>query len=93
LKNIDPLLKVLVENNIHEQYKNDKINHPLYYDELKNTLEDNMIQQNDIEKQYGCENIEIEYMLCNTCMISYVTKISKHLESMKNKKTTLDLNL
>jgi hypothetical protein len=45
-----------------------------------------MIQQNDIEKKYGSENTEIEYMLCNTCMISYVTKITKSLETMKNKK-------
>jgi hypothetical protein len=52
-----------------------------------------MIQQNDIEKQYGYENIEIESMLCNTCMISYVTKKTKSLESTKNKKTTLDSNL
>ncbi len=90
MKDIDPLLKVSVENNIHVEHKDDKINHPLYDDELKNTLEEDihniMIQQNDIEKQYGCENIEIQYMLCNTCMISYVTKITKSLESMKNKK-------
>lgn len=74
-----------------------KINHPLYDNELKNALEENiyniMIQQNAIEKQYGCENTKIEYMLCSTCMISYVTKITKSLESMKNKKTTLDSNL
>lgn len=31
-------------------------------------------------------------MLCNTCMTSYVTKITKSLESMKNKKSTLDSN-
>jgi hypothetical protein len=29
LKDIDPLLKNLVENNIYEQYRDDKINHPL----------------------------------------------------------------
>jgi hypothetical protein len=85
LKDIDPLLKVSIENNILEQY----INHPLYDDELKNTLEEDihniMIQQNDIEKQYGYENIEIESMLCNTCMISYVTKKTKSLESMNTR--------
>ncbi len=89
MKDIDPLLKVSIENNILEQYKYDKINHPFYDDELKNTLEEDihniMIQQNDIEKQYGYENIEIESMLCNTCMISYVTKKTKSLESMNTR--------
>jgi hypothetical protein len=42
LKDIDPLLKVSIENNIHEQYKDDKINHALYDDEIKNTLEEDI---------------------------------------------------
>jgi hypothetical protein len=41
-KDIDPLLKVSIENNIHEQYKDDKIYHLLYCDELKNTLEEDI---------------------------------------------------
>ncbi len=42
LKDIDPLFKVSIENNIHEQYKDDKINHALYDDEIKNTLEEDI---------------------------------------------------
>jgi len=54
------LLKVLVENKIHE-HKDNKINYPFYDDELENILKENIrniiIQQNDIEEENECEQI------------------------------------
>jgi len=59
-KNTNQLLRVLVENKIHE-HKDNKINYPFYDDELENMLEENIhniiIQQNDIEEENECEQI------------------------------------
>ncbi len=41
-RNDDCLLKTSIENNIDEDNKNVTLNHPLYNDELKNTIEENI---------------------------------------------------
>jgi hypothetical protein len=49
----DSLLKASIEDNIDEDSKDVTLNHPFYYDEFKNTIEENIhnisIQQNDIK--------------------------------------------
>jgi hypothetical protein len=59
----DNLLKASIEDNIDEDNKDATLNHPLYDDELKSTIEEDihniLVQQNDIKKEYNYESIEI----------------------------------
>jgi hypothetical protein len=70
--------------------KNATLNHPLYDDELKSTIEENIhntqVQQNDVKIKIKNENIEIKYMLCNASTTCYVFEITKTLEFIKNEK-------
>jgi hypothetical protein len=63
-RNVDRLLKASIEDNIDEDNNDATINHPLYDDELKSTIEkdihNTIVQQNDIKKEYNHESIEIE---------------------------------
>ncbi len=57
---------------------------PLYEDDIENELEQNAHdikeQNNNIQTKFSHEQIEIEYLLCNTSIKTYVTEITKHLE-------------
>jgi hypothetical protein len=54
-RSVDCLLETLIENYIDENIKNATLNHPLYDDELKNMIEENIhniwVQQNDVKKK------------------------------------------
>ncbi len=80
-RDVDCLLKTSIEDNIDEDNKDVTLIHPLYDDEFKCTKEKDiqniLVQQNDINKEYNHENIEIEYMLCNASTTCYVFEITK----------------
>jgi hypothetical protein len=55
---------------------------PLYEDdiELQQNVHDIKEQNNNIQIKLSHEQIEIEYLLCNTSIKFYVIEIKKHLK-------------
>jgi len=49
-------------------------------------------QNNNIQIELNPEQIEIEYLLCNTIIKTYATKITKHLEKIKIKTQNENIN-
>jgi hypothetical protein len=58
---------------------------PIYENELQQKIHDTKEQKNNIQIEFNLEQIEIEYLLCNTSTKTYETKITKHLETIKIK--------
>jgi hypothetical protein len=52
---------------------------PLYEDDIENKLQQNIHdikeQNNNIQTKFSHEQIEIEYLLCNTSIKTYVIQI------------------
>jgi hypothetical protein len=92
-RDVDRLLKVkstqleFGKKNIEEK----STMNPLYEDDIENELQQNILdikeQNNNIQIDFNPKQIEVEYILCNTSIKTYVTKITKHLKINKNKNT------
>jgi hypothetical protein len=67
---------------------------PLYEDDIENELEQNVRdikeQNNNIQTKFSHEQIEIEYLLCNTTIKTYVIEITKHLKFFLKKNENIN---